>query len=74
MRVDEVADLNVVAHARPVAGRIVLAENLYLLMQPERGLDAALDEMGGVRRRLTEPPLGSAPATLKYRSATYRKS
>src|ERR1700722_12676689 len=58
MRVDQVGDLDIVAHTRAVAGRIVLAEDLDLRMEPKRRLDGALDQMGGVGRRLAEAALG----------------
>src|SRR5262249_20841423 len=44
MRVDEVADLDVVAQAGAVAGRIILAEDVEVLMTPQRRLHRALDE------------------------------
>src|ERR1700677_734742 len=58
MRIDEVADLDIIAHASVVAGGIVLAEDLYFWMNSKCRLDGALDEVGGVRRRLAETALG----------------
>ena len=57
MGVDEVADLDVVAHAGAVAGRVILAENVHARIDAERRLHAALDQMRRVRRRLAESSL-----------------
>ena len=65
MGVDQVGDLDVVAHAGAVAGRIVLAEDIHVGETAERRLYAALDQVGGVRGRLAQPPMRVAPATLK---------
>ena len=55
--VDQVGDLDVVAHAGSVSRRIVFAEYFEAPMSPQRGLHPALDQMRRVRRRLAQPPL-----------------
>ena len=66
MGVGEVADLDVVAHAGAVGGRIIGAEHLDVRAVAERRLGGDLDEMGGVRPSIgPERPRGSAPGDVE---------
>ena len=57
MSVDEVGDLDVVANAGAVAGWIILAEHVHRGKASQRGLHAALDQVGRIERRLAVPAL-----------------
>ena len=65
VRPHQIGDVDVVAHAGPVHGRIVVAEDLDEGADAERGLGRDLDEQRRLRGRLPVSALGSAPATLK---------
>jgi len=53
MRARQIADMNVVANARAVRCRIIVAENIELAAQAERHFDRDLDQMRRHRARLS---------------------
>ena len=70
MGVDQVGDVDVVAHAGAVSRRIVLAEYVEAPMSPQRGLHPALDQVRRIWRRLAQAPLRTGARDVEKRNAT----
>src|SRR3972149_2939845 len=65
MRRGEVFDMNVVADTRAIRRVIVGTEDRHVVPQPARGLAGDLNQVGGGRRRLSEPAVGPGAGDVK---------